>query len=64
MTHPVVTCTEEQAAAAVAGLDAVKEPYVIVFLLRPSDEAGPAREAEPSVQGALLFWPMADLAHA
>jgi hypothetical protein len=44
--HPVVTVTEEQAAAAIACLDPGKEPYVIVFLLRPSDDAGPARGAD------------------
>ncbi len=43
-----VTCTIEQAAAAIAGLDTDKVLWVIVFLLRPSADAGPAREAEPS----------------
>jgi hypothetical protein len=62
MAHPVVNVTEEQVAAAIAGLDPDKEPYLIMFLLRPSVEAGPARGAESAVQGALLFWPMADLA--
>ncbi len=61
MVHPVVSVTEEQAAAAIAGLDPDTEPYVLVFLLRPSDEAGPAGEAKPAIQGASLFWPMADL---
>ncbi len=42
MVHPVANVTEEQAAAA--GLDPDKEPYVLVFLLRRSDEAGPAGE--------------------
>ncbi len=31
MAHPVVNVTEEQAAAAVAGLDPDKEPWVVVF---------------------------------
>ncbi len=39
MAHPVVNVTEEQAAAVIAGLDPGKEPYVLVFLLRPSAEA-------------------------
>jgi hypothetical protein len=46
MAHPVVTATEEQAAAAIAGLDPDKEPYVLVFLLRPSADAGPAGEGD------------------
>ncbi len=62
MVHPVVNVTAEQAAAAIAGLDPDTEPYVLVFLLRPSDAAGPAGEAVPAVQGALLSWPMVDLA--
>ncbi len=61
MAHPVVNVTEEQAAAAIEGLDHDKVPNVIVFLLRPSDEAGPAGEAKPAIQGTTLFWPMADL---
>ncbi len=39
MAHPVVNVTEEQAAAAIAGLDPGKVPYVLVCILRPSDEA-------------------------
>ncbi len=61
MAHPVVNVTAEQAAAAIEGLDPDKVPNVIVFLLRPSAEAGPAGEVQPAIQGALLFWPMADL---
>jgi hypothetical protein len=34
MAHPVVNVTEEQAAAAIAGLDPDKEPYVLVCMLR------------------------------
>ncbi len=54
MVQPVVNVnvTKEQAAAVIAGLDTNKEPWVLVFLLRPSDEAGPAGEAVPVVQGA------------
>ncbi len=33
MAHPVVNVTEEQAAAAIAGLDPDKEPYVLVCIL-------------------------------
>ncbi len=43
MVHPVVNITEEQAAAAIEGLDPDKVPNVIVFLLRPSADAGPAK---------------------
>ncbi len=63
MAHPVVRVTKEQAAAAIAGLDPDKVPNVIVFLLRPSDEAGPAGEVEP-IQGATLSRMVTDLAHA
>ncbi len=62
--HHVVNVTEEQAAAAIAD----REPYVLVFLLRPSAEAGAAGEGEHAVQGAALswsewwlFWPMTAL---
>ncbi len=68
MAHPVVNVTEEQAAAAIEGLDPDKEVYVLVFLLRPSAEAGAAGEGEHAVQGAALswsewwlFWPMTAL---
>ncbi len=54
MAHPVVNVTEEQAAAAIAGLDPDTEPYVLVCILRPSDEAGPARGAVPAIRGASL----------
>ncbi len=50
MAHPVLNVTEEQAAAAIAD----REPYVLVFLLRPSAEAGAAGEGEHAVQGAAL----------
>ncbi len=63
MAHPVVNVTEAQAAAVIDGLDPDKEPWVIVCILRPSADAGPATEAGPSIQGASLSWPMADLAH-
>ncbi len=59
--HPVVNVTVEQAAAAIDGLDPDKVPWVVVFLLRPSADAGPAGEGKPVIQGASLFWPMADL---
>ncbi len=47
MVHPVVNVIEEQAAAVFEGLDPGKEPYVLVFLLRPSAAAGPAGEGKP-----------------
>ncbi len=49
--HPVITVTE-QSAAAIDGLDPDKKPYIIMCLLRPSAEAGPAGESEPAVEGS------------
>ncbi len=64
MPHPVVLVTKKRAAAAIEGLDPPdKVPWVVVCLLRPSAQAGPAREAEPVVQGASLSRLMTDLAH-
>jgi hypothetical protein len=57
MSHPVVLVAEEQAAAAIAGMEPDKEPYVIVclrILLMMLDQLEFRVRSSPS--GPWLIW--------